>query len=63
MPFDTLIVSALIISAFVVFGCVLHWGDRRTRDLSPSAEGVKTKRQLQPWVTRGVDYARTLPPK
>lgn len=45
MPFDALIVSALIISAFVVFGCVLHWGDRRTRDLSPSAEGVKTKRR------------------
>lgn len=26
-------------------------------------EGVKTKRQLQSWVNRGVDYARTLPPK
>ncbi|MDX1883705.1 TfoX/Sxy family protein [Mycolicibacterium sp. 120270] len=31
--------------------------------LRVSAEGVKTRRQLQPWVTRGVDYARTLPPK
>jgi TfoX/Sxy family transcriptional regulator of competence genes len=25
--------------------------------------GVKTKRQLQSWVTRGVGYARSLPPK
>jgi TfoX/Sxy family transcriptional regulator of competence genes len=25
--------------------------------------GVKTKRQLQDWVNRGVDYARGLPPK
>jgi TfoX/Sxy family transcriptional regulator of competence genes len=26
-------------------------------------EGVKTKRQLEGWVSRGVGYARTLPPK
>jgi TfoX/Sxy family transcriptional regulator of competence genes len=26
-------------------------------------DGVKTKRQLQSWITRGVEYARTLPPK
>jgi TfoX/Sxy family transcriptional regulator of competence genes len=26
-------------------------------------EGVKTKRQLEPWVNRGVAYARSLPPK
>ncbi len=25
--------------------------------------GVRTKRQLQGWVTRGVAYARSLPPK
>ena len=28
-----------------------------------SDDGVKTKRQLQSWVTRGVDYAKSLPPK
>jgi len=27
------------------------------------AEGLKTKRQLEPWVERGVAYARALPPK
>ena len=27
------------------------------------AEGVPTKRQLEPWVRRGVSYARSLPPK
>jgi hypothetical protein len=27
------------------------------------AEGVRTKRQLEPWVKRGVAFARSLPPK
>lgn len=31
--------------------------------LRVEAEGVRTKRQLEPWVTRGVSYARSLPPK
>jgi TfoX/Sxy family transcriptional regulator of competence genes len=31
--------------------------------LRVDAEGVRTKRQLEPWVKRGVAYARTLPPK
>jgi hypothetical protein len=26
-------------------------------------EGVKTRRQLQAWVARGVGFARSLPPK
>ena len=26
-------------------------------------EGVRTKRELEPWVRRGVAYARSLPPK
>jgi TfoX/Sxy family transcriptional regulator of competence genes len=26
-------------------------------------EGVRSKRQLEPWVRRGVAYARSLPPK
>ena len=26
-------------------------------------DGVKTKRQMTDWVTRGADYARSLPPK
>ena len=26
-------------------------------------EGVRTKRQLEPWVKRGVAHARSLPPK
>ena len=28
-----------------------------------SIDGVRTKRQLRAWVSRGVDYAETLPPK
>ncbi len=37
---------------------------RETRGwLRVSAEGVRTKRQLEPWVRRGVDYAKSLPPK
>ena len=31
--------------------------------LRVDAEGVRTKRQLTPWVTRGVAYARSLPAK
>jgi TfoX/Sxy family transcriptional regulator of competence genes len=37
---------------------------RETRGwLRVSGNGVKTKRQLQSWVTRGIDYASSLPPK
>jgi TfoX/Sxy family transcriptional regulator of competence genes len=37
---------------------------RETRGwLRVSPDGVKTKRQLQSWVTRGVDYAKSLPSK
>ena len=31
--------------------------------LRVDADGVRTKRQLEPWVKRGVGYARSLPPK
>jgi len=31
--------------------------------LRVAPEGVRTKRQLVPWVARGVGYARSLPPK
>ena len=31
--------------------------------LRVDAEGVQTKRQLEPWVKRGVAYARSLPSK
>jgi hypothetical protein len=37
---------------------------RETRGwLRVDAEGVKTKRQLESWITRGAEYARGLPPK
>ncbi|HKP41847.1 TfoX/Sxy family protein [Mycobacterium sp.] len=37
---------------------------RETRGwIRVSIEGVKTKRQLQAWVSRGVEYARSLPAK
>jgi TfoX/Sxy family transcriptional regulator of competence genes len=31
--------------------------------LRVAPEGVRTRRDLQRWVTRGVEYARSLPPK
>jgi TfoX/Sxy family transcriptional regulator of competence genes len=31
--------------------------------LRVEGEGVRTRRQLEPWVKRGVAYARSLPPK
>ncbi len=37
---------------------------RETRGwLRVAVDGVKNKRQLQSWVSRGVDYAKTLPAK
>ncbi len=37
---------------------------RETRGwLRVHADGVKTKRQLSTWVARGVDHAKSLPPK
>jgi hypothetical protein len=37
---------------------------RETRGwLRVAVDGVKTKRQLQSWVSRGVDYAKRLPAK
>ncbi|MDG4666857.1 TfoX/Sxy family protein [Mycobacterium sp. 236(2023)] len=37
---------------------------RETRGwIRVGVEGLKTKRQLSPWVTRGVDYAKSLPAK
>lgn len=37
---------------------------RKTRGwLRVEADGVKTKRQLESWVRRGMDYARSLTPK
>jgi hypothetical protein len=45
------------VSAMVMAG-------RETRGwLRVADDGIKTKRQLQSWVTRGVDYAKGLPPK
>ncbi|KUH88740.1 MULTISPECIES: TfoX/Sxy family protein [unclassified Mycobacterium] len=37
---------------------------RETRGwLRVSVDGIRTRRQLQSWVGRGVDYAGSLPPK
>jgi|SRR3954452_10261183 len=38
---------------------------RRTMDgwITVAPEGVRTKRQLEPWVRRSVAFAKTLPPK
>jgi TfoX/Sxy family transcriptional regulator of competence genes len=37
----------------------------RTMDgwITVAPDGLKTKRQLSAWVTRGIAFARTLPPK
>jgi hypothetical protein len=38
-------------------------GREMTGWLRVDAEGVRTRRQLEPWVRRCVAYARSLPPK
>lgn len=45
MPVDAMILSTAIIAVFVIFGFVLYWGERRTRDLSPTVDGAKVKRR------------------
>ena len=40
-----------------------HSGGTPLTAIRVDAQGVRTKRQLADWVTRGVDYARGLPPK
>lgn len=34
MPFESMLVSAIIVGVFVVFGAAVYWADRRTRNLS-----------------------------
>ncbi|MBV8929667.1 MAG: TfoX/Sxy family protein [Mycobacteriaceae bacterium] len=46
------------VSAMVMGGRRQPQGWLRVAD-----DGLKTKRQLQSWVTRGVDYAKSLKPK
>lgn len=46
MPADAIILSAAIVTVFVVFGAVLYWGEARTRSLSQdTAAEAKTKRR------------------
>jgi hypothetical protein len=45
MPVETMILSAAIVSVFVIFGSVLYWGERQTRGLSAGVEAPKAKRR------------------
>ena len=36
MPITSIIILAAIVSAFLLFGAVLAWGERQTRHLPPS---------------------------
>jgi hypothetical protein len=45
MPGDVMVVSAMIVCVFVVFGAVLYWGERRTRGLSDGVETAPAKRR------------------
>ena len=43
MPVDAMILSAAIVTVFVIFGSVLYWGERQTRGLSAGAEAPKRR--------------------
>ena len=45
MPVDAMILSAVIVCVFVIFGSVLYWGERQTRGLSAGVDVPKTKRR------------------
>jgi hypothetical protein len=34
MPFEAMLVSALIVGVFIIFGAVVYWADLRTRNPS-----------------------------
>ncbi len=39
MPINAMLVSAAVVTTFVIFGSVLYWGERRTRSLSQHTAG------------------------
>ena len=45
MPADVVILSAAIVAVFLIFGSVLYWGERRTRDLSSTVDSAKARRR------------------
>ena len=45
MPVESIILSAVIVCVFVVFGSVLYWGERQTRTMSAPAEAQTAKRR------------------
>lgn len=57
-PLDT---EALVAKAHV--SRMVMGGREMDGWLSVDAEGVRTKRQLEPWVKRALAYAGSLPPK
>ena len=52
-----------LLACYVPLVVVVMRGREMQGWLRVDAEGVRTKRQLEPWVKRGVTYARSLPPK
>jgi hypothetical protein len=45
MPIDTMLVSAAVISMFLVFACVLAWGEIQTRPPRPTEVTYSQKRR------------------
>ncbi len=45
MPFDAMVVSAAVVTAFVAFAAVIAWADRQTRPERLNAETSQAKRR------------------
>lgn len=45
MPADAMIVSAAVISMFLIFAAVLYWGEKQTRSLQQDFPGQKARRR------------------
>jgi hypothetical protein len=56
-------ISRLADAVGVLPNALLEMGAGGVLSALAQSEGVCTKRQLEPWVRRGVTYARSLPPK
>ena len=69
MAYDEDAAEHLLLGAAVLGGDQLAdpVGEMRGREMNGwlrvDAESVATKRELEPWVTESVAFARTLPPK
>ncbi len=46
MPIDSMLVSAAVVTMFIIFAAVLIWGDRQSRPLPQEPAGPRMRRSF-----------------